>query len=158
MTNYNHKHGIMLTWCRHVHESPHCFILTKACSCGLELTCFTWKLSKNRLVCKKCRCIGLWWELQAPSNGLLLAIRIRKTLVRSVGEQNSSHQLQVSDLKNDYRPGSLPISIVVRKSVRFVRITHKHRKGYFRELKSKTDSCGRRLSNACAFGTHKGHF
>ena len=38
VTNYmrNHKHGLMLT-CRHVHVRQHCFILTEACSCRLEL-------------------------------------------------------------------------------------------------------------------------
>ena len=51
VTNCNHKHGLMLT-CRHVHVRPHCFTLTKACSCRLELTYITGKISKNRLVCK----------------------------------------------------------------------------------------------------------
>ena len=41
----------MLT-CRHVHVSPHCFILTEACSCRLELAYFAGKISKNRLVCE----------------------------------------------------------------------------------------------------------
>ena len=30
----------------------HCFILTEACSCTLELAYFTGKIAKNRLVCK----------------------------------------------------------------------------------------------------------
>ena len=30
----------------------HCFILTEACSCRLELAYFMGKISKNRLVCK----------------------------------------------------------------------------------------------------------
>ena len=51
VTNCNHKHGLMLT-CRHVHVRPHCFILTEACSCRLELAYFAGKISKNRLVCK----------------------------------------------------------------------------------------------------------
>ena len=42
----------MSTWCRNVHVRPHCFILTKACSCGLELAYFARKISKNRLVRK----------------------------------------------------------------------------------------------------------
>ena len=44
----------------------------------------------------------------------LLAVRIRITLVRSVGKQNS-HQLQVSDLNNDCRPGSILVSTVLWK-------------------------------------------
>ena len=31
---------------------PHCFTLTEACSCRLELAFFTGRISKNRLVCK----------------------------------------------------------------------------------------------------------
>ena len=31
---------------------PHCFILTEASSCRLELAYFAGKISKNRLVCK----------------------------------------------------------------------------------------------------------
>ena len=42
----------MATWCRHVHVRLHCFILTEACSCRLELAYFAGKISKNRLVCK----------------------------------------------------------------------------------------------------------
>ena len=42
----------MPTWCRHVHVRPHCFILTEACSCRLELAYFAGKISKNRLVWK----------------------------------------------------------------------------------------------------------
>ena len=37
---------------RHVHVRPHCFILTEACSCRLELPYFAGKVSKNKLVCK----------------------------------------------------------------------------------------------------------
>ena len=51
VTNCNHKHGLMLT-CRHVHVRPHCFILTEACACRLELAYFAGKISKNILVCK----------------------------------------------------------------------------------------------------------
>lgn len=51
VTNCNHKHGLMLT-CRQFHMKPHCFILTEACSCRLELAYFAGKVSKNRLVCK----------------------------------------------------------------------------------------------------------
>ena len=40
------------TWCRHVHLRPHCFILTEACWCRLELAYFAEKISKTRLVCK----------------------------------------------------------------------------------------------------------
>ena len=42
----------MPTWCRHIHVRPHCFILSEACSCRLELAYFAGKISKNRLVCK----------------------------------------------------------------------------------------------------------
>ena len=42
----------MSTWCRHVHVRLHCFILTEACSCRLELAYFAGKISKNRLVCE----------------------------------------------------------------------------------------------------------
>ena len=45
VTNCNHKHRLMLT-------CLHCFILTEACSCRLELACFAGKISKNRLVCE----------------------------------------------------------------------------------------------------------
>ena len=31
---------------------PHCFILTEACSCRLELAYFSREISKNRLVCE----------------------------------------------------------------------------------------------------------
>ena len=55
----------------HAEWLQHCFILILACSCRLELAYFSWKISKNRLVCKKCRCIVLLWELETPSNGLL---------------------------------------------------------------------------------------
>ena len=51
VTNCNHRHGLMFT-CRHVHVRPHCFILTEAYSCRLELAYFAVKISKNRLVCK----------------------------------------------------------------------------------------------------------
>ena len=42
----------MSTWCRHIHVRQHCFILTEAFSCRLELAYFSGKISKNRLVCK----------------------------------------------------------------------------------------------------------
>ena len=42
----------MSKWCRHVHVRPQCFILTEACTCGLELVYFAGKISKSRLVCK----------------------------------------------------------------------------------------------------------
>ena len=51
VTNCNHKRGQMLT-CRHVYVRPHCFILTEAWSCRLELVYFAGKTSKFRLVCK----------------------------------------------------------------------------------------------------------
>ena len=50
-TNCNHKHGLILV-CRHVHVRPNCFIITKACSCKLELAYFGGQLYKNRLFCK----------------------------------------------------------------------------------------------------------
>ena len=53
VTNCNHKHGLMST-CRH-DMRLHCFILTEACSCRLELALpayFAGKISKNILVCK----------------------------------------------------------------------------------------------------------
>ena len=51
VTNYNHNHGVMLTW-RHVHVRPHCFILTETRWCRLEPAYLAGKISKNRLVCK----------------------------------------------------------------------------------------------------------
>ena len=39
-------------WCRRVHSRLHCFILTEACSCRLDLAYFAEKISKNRLACK----------------------------------------------------------------------------------------------------------
>ena len=51
VTNCNRNNGLILT-CRHVHVRPHCFMLTEACSCRLELAYFAGKMSKNRLVCK----------------------------------------------------------------------------------------------------------
>ena len=42
----------MLTCRNDVHVRLHCFILTEACSCRLELAYFAGKISKNRLVCK----------------------------------------------------------------------------------------------------------
>ena len=51
VNNCNHKHGLTLT-CRHILERPHCFMLSEACSCRLELAYFAGKTSKNRLVCK----------------------------------------------------------------------------------------------------------
>ena len=45
---HNGKHP----WCLHVHVRKHCFILTEACSCRLELGYFAGRISKNRLVCK----------------------------------------------------------------------------------------------------------
>ena len=63
----------MSKWRRHVHVWPHCFILTEACSCRLELAYFAGKISKNRLVCKNAvalayygSCLllvmGSWWS------------------------------------------------------------------------------------------------
>ena len=43
VTNCSHKHRLS---CRHVHVRLHCFILTEACSCRLELAYFAGKLSK----------------------------------------------------------------------------------------------------------------
>ena len=57
MTNCNHKHGLELT-CRHVHVRLDCFILTKACSCSLELAYFAGKRYKNRLACKNAVALG----------------------------------------------------------------------------------------------------
>ena len=51
VTNCNRNNGLILT-CRHVHMRPHCFMLTEARSCRLELAYFAGKMSKNRLVCK----------------------------------------------------------------------------------------------------------
>ena len=81
VTDWNHKHGLMLTWCRHVHVRPHCFVLTEACSFRLELAYFAWKISKNRLVCKNavasayqgsCRLLLMGSWLRLASIGLLL--------------------------------------------------------------------------------------
>ena len=73
----------MLAWCRHVHVRPHCFILTEACSCRLELAYFAGKISKNRLVCKiavaltyygSCRLLvmGSWRCIQLKLHAFLL--------------------------------------------------------------------------------------
>ena len=51
----------MSTWCRHVHVRPHCFILTEAWSCILELAYFAGNICKNRLVCMTyIEAGGLW--------------------------------------------------------------------------------------------------
>ena len=50
----------MSTSCRHVHVTLHCFILTEACSCRLELACFAGKISKNRLVCKSAAALAYY--------------------------------------------------------------------------------------------------
>ena len=42
----------MSIWFRHIQVRPHCYSLTEACSCKLELAYFAGKISKNRLVCK----------------------------------------------------------------------------------------------------------
>ena len=67
VTNCNHKHGLMLT-CRHVHVRLHCFILPK-----LAHVDWNWPISREIYLkidwSVKCRCIGILWELQAPSNG-----------------------------------------------------------------------------------------
>ena len=52
---------------------PHCFILTKACSCRLELTYFAGKISKNRLVCKNAVALAYYYGscrllVMAPGN------------------------------------------------------------------------------------------
>ena len=61
VTNCNHKQWPMLTCtCRHVHVRLHCFILTEACSCRLELAYFTRKICKNRLVCKNAVAFGYY--------------------------------------------------------------------------------------------------
>ena len=74
MTNCNHKHGPTLT-CRHVHVRPHCFILTEACSCRVELAYFAEKYLKlDWSVKMPLHCVGLLWELQAPSNELLITV------------------------------------------------------------------------------------
>ena len=68
VTNCNHKHGLMLT-CRHVYMRPHCFILTEACSCRLELTYFAGKISKNRLVCKNAVALAYCGSCRLPVIG-----------------------------------------------------------------------------------------
>ena len=73
--NCSHKHGPMLT-CWPVHVRPHCFIPTKACLSRLELAYFAGKISKNKLVC-----IGVLWELQAPSNGLLVKLNAKRQTI-----------------------------------------------------------------------------
>ena len=53
ITICNHKHGLMLAiWCRLVHVRQHCFILTEASSCTLELAYFAKKMSNTGQVCK----------------------------------------------------------------------------------------------------------
>ena len=72
VTNCNHKHGLMLTctkWCRHVQVRPHCFILTEAGSCRLELAYFAVKISKNRLVCKNAVALAYYGRCRLPVMG-----------------------------------------------------------------------------------------
>ena len=69
----------MSTSCRRVHVTPHCFILTEACSSRLKLAYFAGKISKNRLVCKNavalvyygsCRLqvVGSWFSSMFRAN------------------------------------------------------------------------------------------
>ena len=73
VTNCNHKHGLMLT-CRHVHVRLHCFILTDACSCTLELAYFAGKIAKNRLVCKNAVALAYYGSCRLLVMGSWLCI------------------------------------------------------------------------------------
>ena len=66
MTNCNHKHGIMLA-CRHdvdiiIHVRPHCFILSEACSCRLEMAYFMRKYLK------------IDWSVKLPLHLLIMGV------------------------------------------------------------------------------------
>ena len=61
VTNCNQKHALMLT-CRHVHVRPHCFILTEACSCRLELEYFAEKYLK------------IDWSVKMPLHWLIMGV------------------------------------------------------------------------------------
>ena len=52
----------MSKWCQHVHLRPHRFILTEACSCGLELAYFAGKISNNALACKNAVAFAYYWS------------------------------------------------------------------------------------------------
>ena len=52
----------MSTWCRHVHVRLHCFILTEACSCTLELAYFAGKKLK------------IDWSVKMPLHWLITGV------------------------------------------------------------------------------------
>ena len=72
----------MLIWCRHVQMRPHCYSLTEACSCRLELAYFAGKISKNRLVCKNAVALAYYGSCRL----LVMALDITKFL-RRMNEQ-----------------------------------------------------------------------
>ena len=45
---------------------PHCFILTEACSCRLELAYFSGQISKNRLVCINAVALAYYGSCRLP--------------------------------------------------------------------------------------------
>ena len=53
---------------------PHCFILTEACSCRLELASFEEKIAKNRLVCKNAVAFADNRDFKIHYGGLLLRL------------------------------------------------------------------------------------
>ena len=68
----------MSTWRRHVHVRPHCFILTEACSCRLELAYFVGKISKNRPVCKNAVALAYYGSCRLLVMGSCSKISITK--------------------------------------------------------------------------------
>ena len=55
-------HGLMLT-CRHVHVRPHCFILTEACTCRLELAYFVGE-----------KYLKIDWSVKMPLHWLIMGV------------------------------------------------------------------------------------
>ena len=74
----------MSTWCRHVHVRLHCFILTEACSCRLELAYLSGKISKNRLVCKNAVALAYYGSCRLLAGDGLLSAAIRFPHIETV--------------------------------------------------------------------------
>ena len=84
VTNSTHKHGLMLT-CRHVHVRLHCFILTEAYSCTLELAYFAGKIAKNRLVCRNAVALAYYGSCRLLVMGswvLLILLCSRRSVLK----------------------------------------------------------------------------
>ena len=61
----------MSTWCRYVHVRPHCFVLTKVCSCRLELAYSRGKYLKIDWSVKMPLHLLIMGVAGSSSNGLL---------------------------------------------------------------------------------------